>query len=167
MTRIISRTFASISDSGMAEYAFIDITPELVALIMRRKALWDEVQAKDDLLNALEFFDYTPEFWDSLDGLTEQQDGFIADNGWTYADDSNASPEGAVGVGEKCRTDLDRIVINDSGVYWSAVVKHTDVIVETQWLEWSDLKAIVELHQLSAEATTTLGDRHGTEIITR
>lgn len=136
MTRIISRTYGDATESDRANYCFIEVTPELAAAITAKRALFDQAHAADSMLEELVFTDYAPEFFDSVDELSEDDESAIADDGWSYAAE-------ITGIGEQCRTEYDRMHVTRTSVYWSATVKHTDEDVESQWFDWSDLADII------------------------
>lgn len=40
---------------------------------------------------------------------------------------------------ERVRTECEQVVVNETGVYWTAIVKHTSIEIETAELAWEAL----------------------------
>ena len=131
-------------DSGCDCNAFVaDIGEKAKADILARREIFQMAKSRAPDLNEMTFWLCHGEFqeWldvdDVLDEESEEHDLF-EDNGWAFL------PEGVeVGDGDEdddvLRTECDKLVITESGFYYAALWKHTDVAVETHEVPYEAL----------------------------
>lgn len=120
------------------QHAIIELDDEAKKEILARRELFQMVAAKDAGLWSMafwnipgEFFDYDD--WDPMATLTAEQATLLESQQYVVLPDDYETPDDAA------RTECDRTVITKDGVYWKAIVKHTDVDVETMQLPFEAL----------------------------
>lgn len=114
--------------------AFLDLTPELAAKIMARKAQFEAIAATDSDITTLVFYGCEPAFLSGLPvnlGGEEQYDEY-QDEDFVETD---AAPEDFENLVE--RTECDRMVIAARDFYWVCQPKHTGEDVETRPIEYA------------------------------
>lgn len=117
--------------SGDIDYAFVALTPDLIRLIDKRVKMAQALRLEDSALQALYFWDYTPE-WRSIDC-----DAGVIDDDEVYElpDDFDLTNY------EQQRTECDRMIVEPDGdVLFKCNPKHCDFTVSTAYIPKELLK---------------------------
>ena len=137
--KILMLTSSSNSELGWCEHAFIELSPQDRKDILERRELYQMVHSKASNLWSLVFWDNLPgEFYEDLDlskHLTEKQLEEFDDERIIVLPD-----EFTMGDAEPARTECDRLVVEEREFYYKAIVKHTDVYVQTPGLKYDLIK---------------------------
>jgi len=101
----------------------------------KRKKLFDAWRKKDKNLLYVEFWDNTPDFYDSF--IFEADYDSFDGSSCRHLIDEGVMPTGAV---EPARVECCQLVLSDRGFYWTCYPKHVDgVTVETDLIEWKEV----------------------------
>ena len=137
--KLITNTY-NPSDLDGFSYAFIELTPDLARLILKRRDVFksippDETSRIHDL-TAMEYHDCSAMF---LNGVPEGTDLPNTDEG-TEFDEVTLTPEDLENFAE--RTDCDRMVIVMDAVYWTAYPHYADksLTVETCQIDYPTIE---------------------------
>jgi hypothetical protein len=155
MTRTVALRCWSSNDQYNADfdYGIVEITPELIQLIEKRRALFNVAYAEDRSLSRMVFWDYTPEFRAErdLEAFADEQAGDGDQPQWfkSLADGAEVEdlPESFVMPNDKdgdFRTDYDGMQVTELGVYWTVIPKHAGIRIDTAELSYKDLAEMLE-----------------------
>ena len=116
-------------------HGLINITPELVNLVMKRFALVEQVAASDDKLVYMEFWDGHEIVKTITFGRAAEEDSFDYDAGWQEVADTFA-------LVEETLTKYDTMLVSKEHVQWIATDKTGDYfrsawIPLEHWQEWA------------------------------
>jgi len=138
---------ASVSAPGGHEkeacYAYVELGPVLLAELAVRRALWAQTADADEDLAELVFRSGHC-FWLRWIEIPEDKERDIDAVQWCWLDEplpdallDELFGEDPVAV----RTELDEMVVWETGVFFRSVERNTDVLIESQVVDWSDLDA--------------------------
>jgi len=126
---------------GDADYCYVQITPSMGVLMLRRLQALKAQDAWDSQLAHIAFFDNSPYF---IQGCPEV-DKWINDNegamdlalgdcGWTVIDDQCITETTPL-----CRVDTTELILSSNGFHWTTFIKHTSppVIMITPIIRWN------------------------------
>jgi len=129
------------SDVDGFNYAFIDIDAALAqAILSRRDAYVRLNEEQNRSLSSIEFYDCTAVFLNGVpDGTSIPQCEADGDR-----DETELTAESLVLHVE--RSELDRMIITDDSVYWTAIPKHCDSqnTVETRPIDYTTIEKIAQ-----------------------
>lgn len=107
------------------EYAALNLTPLLATTILARMETFADAERRDKSLVAMDYYDGSPDF---LDSLPERlQDTLGSGEDFEEVEYSDEEMEPCV-----ARTECARMVVYRQEVYWTAYPKHCDWQVETR-----------------------------------
>jgi hypothetical protein len=132
--KLIVNTYAHDEIDGY-DYAFLDITPELANVIIKRREALKQLFSHDSEACQIEYYDFGPVFSYSLPESIES----LMDNGEDFKE-TDACAEDFEDLAE--RTECDRMVITSSDVYWTCYAKHTDVRIETRPIPYDVIETV-------------------------
>lgn len=148
--KIILRTSSSDENfNGECDYAVLTLTQELAATILQYAGVYrllkTQIAAEVEdphFLNSLEFFSCDVEFfsWSQFEEAGLDPDDFHDCH--EIPDSFNPEPR---------RTDLARMYVQDTLVYWESFVKHTNVRIETAGVSMCELAHFAEYGELPPE----------------
>ncbi len=127
-------------DGHVAAAAQVNMNQVHAARLLRYRGLVGSCVAEDDRFFAIEYFDRSVDFG-VLAGVNPAED--------TWARFPTEPPEVggtlasffAVDAGD---IDVSMLVVTTTGVYWTGMVKHTDLEVETPELSWTMIAAYAD-----------------------
>jgi len=131
-----------MSTSGSEDrpsFMILELDEAAKKAILARRELLEMVRSKDDTIQTFETWNCPCEFYDFdvLDALDLEDDEREAlEEGDTLFITLEDSFEPGV---EPARTECDREVIGEDGVYWRSFVKNTDCYVESMELPYEEL----------------------------
>ena len=136
------------------DYGIVDVTPELLADIERRRKLFVTAHAEDKSLSRMAFWDSSPWF------RAEADLEMFADN--SMGEDDELQPQWFQNLANGAesedlpldfvmpadkdgdfRTECDRMNVTELGVYWTVVPKHSSLQINTGELSYRELDAIL------------------------
>jgi len=125
------------TDNEFAEgmdFAFLDLTPEMASLILRRKASFEALKASDDDLSEPSFHHCGPLYFSDSNLPEERRDWYesLTDipQGEAFREcDQQISDEDFENIAD--RSECDRMVINHDSVWFECYQKHCDPRTET------------------------------------
>lgn len=124
------------------EYAFLDLTPELAALILRRREALKAVFSTDSSVTSMSFYDDSPVWVSALPNEWEAEPAGLGDGNPFIEVEDIMAVEDFENLTEP--TDCEHMVITSDEVYWTCYPKHLDNIVETRPLDYETVaKAVV------------------------
>jgi hypothetical protein len=135
--KLIVQCVVSHPDWEGCEFAFVDLTPELASLILRRKASRENLALSDRDVSEVHYHHYGPLYFRHTDEgpvfdaiercYTDEPDP------WTLVPDLQESDfEGLAN-----RTECDRMVVGRDGFWWECYPKHCDPVVETREIPYA------------------------------
>jgi hypothetical protein len=127
--RYVSSTRISNELFDGCRYAVAKITVSFRDKLKKRKDTFDRLRRIDEYLLHLEYWDYTPDFYESNITDIEVASG-------CHIIDDGLMPTGAV---EPERVDCCSLIISENGFYWSCFPKHINVNVETDCISWKEV----------------------------
>lgn len=140
--RILTCNSLSNSDiGGWCEYAVLELYDATIRDILARRELFQTAHRRDKDLWSMVFWGIPGEFYDDLplDDLLndDQRAGFETDQYLVLPEEFSLTEDPKIkAVVEAARTECDRLVIEETLFYFKAIVKHTDVYVETPGLKY-------------------------------
>ena len=131
--RYISSNHVTDEHFDGCQYAVAKITTSFVEEVAKRKKLFDAWRKKDKDLLYVEFWDNTPDFYDSF---IFDADADLIDSAKHVIDEGSMPTDKA----ETARVECCHLVLSDRGFYWTCYPKHVDgVTVETDLIEWKEV----------------------------
>jgi hypothetical protein len=115
------------SDLHFAQGAVAVINKGLREQLRRRRAIFLGLKAYEP---ELVYMEYT----DGIDWLESFEDGNLAVK--VETEHVLVNPPGVYPTGTALRIECETCVIDQHGVYWSCLVKHTEVWLETKVIPW-------------------------------
>lgn len=115
------------SDLYFAQGAVVVLHKKDREQLLRRKALFLGLRAYE---NDLVYMEYT----DNVEWVETFSDKQLAEK--VEAQSMVIDPRGGSPFGESLRVECETCVIDQQGVYWSCLVKHTEVWLETYLISW-------------------------------
>lgn len=146
--RIFLRTFSTNEDwNGDCDYAVVDVTPELAAIALRRVNRLNRIQAKDDPLVEMYYWDHSAVYFACFDWFEEIEDpqtrelvSGIIWNGDPWIETSHVEiPESAIP-----RTEGKQMIVRDDAIAWACYPKHSDVQITTAEVPLDVLKQALQ-----------------------
>jgi hypothetical protein len=132
---LLFNTYTSNEFADGCASAFLELTPELAALILKRAQHFKELHARDACVAEIDYYDCSCVF---LDSLPPGDDGDPMDM------TSEEWEETALAVEDleshAARTECDRMVITNLEVYWTCHPKHCDWFAETRSISYEDVR---------------------------
>jgi hypothetical protein len=126
------------------QYAFLELTADLAQLILKRKADFYALDAKDGALTQIEYWDCSPIHCSKLPETLTETLGYGCDFVETscFAEDFENLAE---------RIECHRMVITRTDVYWTCFPKHVDgVHVETRPIGYDTVRATLAVEENSS-----------------
>lgn len=122
---------------GDGEYACLKIDAKLATELLRYRAIFQEVKAKDAGLHCLEYWDSAPDFGSALAYLKGDSQ-VLYDSQWVEVHMHVLVDEAS--------TTAESLRVKDDGVLWTVYHKHEDwpAPFETKTLTWECLQAIAD-----------------------
>jgi hypothetical protein len=133
--KLLFNTYTSNEFADACAYAFLDLTPELAALIMQRAQHFEDLHAKDASIANIEYYDCSPVFLDSLPAGDDGDPMEMSSEEWEETKLALEDLEN-----HAARTECDRMVIIDREVYWTCHPKHCDWFAETRPISYEDVR---------------------------
>jgi hypothetical protein len=133
--KLLFNTYTSNEFADGCAYGFLNLTPELAALILKRAQHFKELHAKDSCLANIEYHDCSPVFLSSLPTGDDGEPMEMTSQGW---EETTLAVEDLENHTE--RTECDRMVIIDREVYWTCHPKHCDWFAETRSISYEDVR---------------------------
>jgi hypothetical protein len=132
---LLFNTYTSNEFADGCGYGFLDLTPELSALILKRAQHFKELRASDASVAEIDYHDCSCVFLDSLPPGDDGDPVELTSEEWE---------ETALAVDDlevyAARTECNRMVITDQEVYWTCHPKHCDWFAETRAISYEDVR---------------------------
>lgn len=135
------------------DYALVILTPELLALIEKRRALFVAMHEADRQLSSIRFCDCAPVYFSEadlsgwLDGIgNRDMDGaeLLIDGGEVEELPASFDPEAIHGEDTRSfRSECDHMTVGDYGVRWTCIPKHSSIEIETAELSYKDIAEMI------------------------
>ncbi len=117
------------------DVALILLTTELLALAIRRVEAFRHAQDEDMGLASFDYHDCSPDFYrgdfDEYYTCDSEYGGEPVPKPLDSDDDDN-------------RTEAEYMVVDEDGIYWSVIAKHTDVRIDTERVPYAVLVALLK-----------------------
>jgi hypothetical protein len=133
--KLLFNTYTSNEFADGCAYAFLDLTPELAALILQRAQHFEDLHGKDASIANIEYYDCSPVF---LDSLPPRDDGDPMEMSSEEWEETRLALEDL--GNHAARTECDRMVITNLEVYWTCHPKHCDWFAETHSISYEDVR---------------------------
>ncbi len=131
---LLLNVYKTNPDADGCEYAFLELTPELCSLILRRAASFENLRASDSSLAEIQYHDYAPVFVERLPDDADEP---------PYGDDYIETPLTEAELEPYVeRTECERMVIDAHKVYWSCIPKHCSYTAETRPVPYDLIRKI-------------------------
>ncbi len=124
------------------DWAVIKPTPELKAILLGYKSIFDSTKAQNGDLSRIELYDYSPDFISETDTLAE----FIPDRSGIHQVNSHdwLSKEGVLPLWLYLHRNAQvigttTVVSSEAGFKWETTPRSCDFTVETTFIEWDAL----------------------------
>jgi hypothetical protein len=129
--RFALRAHSTNEDRG-AELALVSVDAKTREGMLKRRAMWLAVKAYDSDLSYMEFWDYSPD-WYEYPELEDEASDLVADE--------EVVPNFQFAVkGEALRMDCVRAIVDEQGVHWCGWIKHTSIRCDTSTIPWALLE---------------------------
>ena len=127
---VIAKTFCSFPDAEESLEALVELTPELLASIAKRKKMFFSLQKKDRSLTEIYFWDGSCDWYeaDAFDELGEKEILF-----------RKRQPKA---MSTSARSECEQMILSARGVSWVMIPKHSSVYVNTTIIEWEQLEKL-------------------------
>jgi len=109
--------------NGGCDFAFVDLTPELAAIALRRIADFAQLKMGDAMALEIYYWDDSCDWIETSEKIQELTDGYSGD----VVEAESFEPT----KDSKQRTECDQMIVEEYGIRWTAIPKHTDVYVTT------------------------------------
>ena len=126
----------SHADYDGFDYAFQVITPELAALILKRRDLFNRIRLEDPSLAYMEYGDGGPMYIANIPEAVDAEEPPFGESFRILAADTPVEPFDAIAQRSEC----DRMVLTPQDVYWACYPKHGDVEVETHPIDYATIE---------------------------
>lgn len=127
--RVILLSVSQGDEAALDGYDVAIVEPTVTAEALKRIAAFAVLKAADSDLESMRWWSYAAEY-------------FPADEYEPVGDDQTPPPIWNRDTDSDSRTEMDRMVVDEREVYWTAYAKHTDVRLRTEPLSLADLQAI-------------------------
>lgn len=147
MKRIFVKTWSSSEhDNASCDFAIIEVTPELVALIKHRQGITAAIEANSQDFAHLAWWDHTASFIEaaaSSELLESVYGEKIRDEileGEYWIEPATVTPHPF----EPLSTEMDKMYMDNDKLWWKATPRHTDLYLETHALSIGTLLRVGE-----------------------
>lgn len=138
MVAIICRTFSNSEYFDSCDLSLTEFTEELLKKILARRKLFLKAKQEDDELQNMYFWDSSTAYLTQGEfHLSKEQNEELFGGGEEYFEF-----KGNVKETEKLwqRTECDRMVIDEGGVLWTCIPKHTDIYITTPLIPFNKIE---------------------------
>lgn len=126
------------NEAGIDLFGVVDVHDQLRKWLLKQHETFKELKNQEDDLYELVYWDDVLEWHEMGEGLTEEDAAALESN--FDADEVALLPGGFRMDSDQPRVELCRIVIDERGVHWRCVPKHTDVEIISKILHWVELE---------------------------